>query len=159
MRRKSGIIIKKPTNKGKGKVIHLQAYLAPEGSTRLRFRDFETVGISVKSLSQPQGQSAAGRMMSYFMFRPCKKKTVHSVCIHWQWRQWAIGRQEWIILFKYQTSGKRPSPFPNTFFLYKISVISLCIYHLSQMIFNKIKNSKFYLNILKRRRTLNRVKH
>jgi len=86
MRRKSGRIIKKHTNKGKGKAIHLQAYLGPEGSTRLRFPDFETVGISVKSLSQPQGHSAAGRMMSYFMFRPCKK-TFHSVCIHWRWRQ------------------------------------------------------------------------
>ena len=72
MRRKGGRIIKKHTNKskGKGKAIHLQAYLGSEGSTGLRLPDFETVGISFKSLSRPQGHSAAGRMMSYFMFRP-----------------------------------------------------------------------------------------
>jgi hypothetical protein len=50
MRRKCGRIIKKHTNKGKGKgkAINLQAYLGPEGSRKLRLPDFETVGISVR---------------------------------------------------------------------------------------------------------------
>lgn len=116
MRRKSGIIIKKPTNKGKGKVIHLQAYLAPEGSTRLRFRDFETVGISVKSLSQPQGQSAAGRMMSYFMFRPCKKKNssqcLYSLAVETM-GDWQAGMDNSLQI---SDKWKAPLPLPKHFF-------------------------------------------
>lgn len=74
---------------------------------------------------------------------------------------WLAGRNgEFPSNIRQEESAPSPSPFLNTFFfLHKISVIPLCIYHLSQMIFNKIKDSKFKWNTLKRRRTLSRVKH
>jgi len=163
MRRKGSRIIKKHTNKGKGngKAIHLQAYLGPEGSRRLRLPDFETVGISVRVWVDPRAIVRPEEWCHVSCFALCKKK-VQNVYIHWRWSLWAISRQELRLSFKYQTGGKaHPLPLPNTFFftLYESSVISLCIYHLSQMIFNKIKNSKFNWNILQRRRTLSRIKH
>jgi hypothetical protein len=120
----------------------------------LRLPDFETVGISVRVWVDPR---AIVRRKDDVIFHvpPCVKKKFRISIFTCGG---AYGRLAGRIETSLQISDRRkapPPPFPkHFFFLYKISDISLCIYHLSQTIFNKIKNSKFNWNILQRRRTL-----